>query len=69
MFVEDETGRRLTTRLGPWGISTPAGVIHGYENSLEQSISGNDRTRQAETMGYADQKLYERRDNHLKESA
>ena len=27
VFVEDETGRRITTRLGPWEcISTPAGV-------------------------------------------
>ena len=33
VFVEDESGNRLTTRLGPWEcISCPAGVIHGYEN-------------------------------------
>ena len=37
VFVEDETGKRITTRLGPWEcISCPAGVIHGYQNdSLE----------------------------------
>src|SRR3984885_10793151 len=37
VFVEDETGKRLTTRLGPWDcIACPAGVIHGYQNdSLE----------------------------------
>src|SRR3954462_3591156 len=34
VFVEDENGKRITTRLGPWEcISTPAGVIHGYENA------------------------------------
>ncbi len=33
VFVEDEVGKRLTTRLGPWEcISCPAGVIHGYQN-------------------------------------
>ena len=33
VFVEDESGKRLTTRLGPWEcISCPAGVIHGYQN-------------------------------------
>ncbi len=37
VFVEDETGKRITTRLGPWEcIACPAGVIHGYQNdSLE----------------------------------
>ena len=68
VFVEDETGRRITTRLGPWEcISTPAGVIHGYENaSLEpvyfQVMIGRGKP---ETMGYADEKLYSQRDNHL----
>jgi oxalate decarboxylase/phosphoglucose isomerase-like protein (cupin superfamily) len=71
VFVEDETGRRMTTRLGPWEcISTPAGVIHGYENaSLEpvyfQVMIGRGRP---ETMGYADEALFNRRDNHLKEA-
>jgi oxalate decarboxylase/phosphoglucose isomerase-like protein (cupin superfamily) len=69
VFVDDEAGRRITTRLGPWEcISTPAGVIHGYENSsLEpvyfQVMIGRGRP---ETMGYADKELYERRDHHLK---
>src|SRR5207247_1343502 len=37
VFVEDESGKRITTRLGPWEcISCPAGVLHGYQNdSLE----------------------------------
>jgi oxalate decarboxylase/phosphoglucose isomerase-like protein (cupin superfamily) len=69
VFVEDEKGTRLTKRLGPWEcISCPAGVIHGYQNdSLEpvyfQVMLGRG---QPETMGYADDALYERRDAHLK---
>src|SRR3954447_12725355 len=69
VFVEDETGRRLTTRLGPWEtIACPAGVIHGYQNdSLEpvyfQVMIGRAKP---ETMGYADEDLYKKRDAHLK---
>jgi len=68
VFVEDETGKRITTRLGPWEcIACPAGVIHGYQNdSLEpvyfQVMLGTPRP---ETMGYSDAELYERRDAHL----
>ena len=68
VFVEDEDGNRRTTRLGPWEcIACPPGVIHGYDNdSLEpvyfQVMLGRGKP---ETMGYADQKLYERRDAHL----
>ena len=69
VFVEDETGKRVTTRLGPWDcISCPAGVIHGYQNDgLEpvymQVMLGRGRP---EPMGYADDELYKRRDAHLK---
>ena len=69
VFVEDEDGRRLTTRLGPWEtIACPAGVIHGYDNnSLEpvyfQVMLGRGKP---ETMGYADAKLFEKRGDHLK---
>ncbi len=69
VFVEDETGKRVTTRLGPWDcISCPAGVIHGYQNDgLEpvymQVMLGRGKP---ETMGYADEDLYKRRDAHLK---
>ena len=72
VFVEDESGHRITTRLGPWEcISCPAGVIHGYENnSLEpvyfQVMLGRGRP---ETMGYADEELYKRRADHLNASA
>ena len=69
VFVEDESGRRLSRTLGPWEcISCPPGVIHGYQNeSLEpvyfQVMLGRARP---ETMGYADEGLFQRRDAHLK---
>jgi mannose-6-phosphate isomerase-like protein (cupin superfamily) len=69
VFVEDESGRRLSRTLGPWEcISCPPGVIHGYQNeSLEpvyfQVMLGRARP---ETMGYADDGLFQRRDAHLK---
>jgi oxalate decarboxylase/phosphoglucose isomerase-like protein (cupin superfamily) len=68
VFVEDESGKRLTTRLGPWEcIACPAGVIHGYQNdSLEpvyfQVMLGRGKP---EAMGYADEELYKRRAAHL----
>ena len=69
VFVEDEAGRRVSRRLGPWEcIACPAGVIHGYQNeSLEpvyfQVMLGRGKP---EPMGYADDALYRRRDAHLK---
>jgi len=72
VFFEDEDGKRVWERLGPWEcVSAPPGVIHGYENrSLApvyfQVMLGRARP---ETMGYADDKLYGRRDAHLKEPA
>ena len=68
VFVEDEAGNQVKTRLGPWEcISCPPGVIHGYVNdSLEpvwfQVMLGRGRP---ETMGYADDALFQRRDAHL----
>ena len=67
-FEEEDTGRRLYRKLGPWEcVSCPPGVIHGYDNdSLEpvyfQVMLGKGKP---ETMGYADDKLYENRDGHL----
>jgi oxalate decarboxylase/phosphoglucose isomerase-like protein (cupin superfamily) len=67
-FIQDESGRRLDIRLGPWEcISCPPGVIHGYVNeSLEpvyfQVMLGRGKP---ETMGYADEELYRKRDAHL----
>jgi mannose-6-phosphate isomerase-like protein (cupin superfamily) len=69
VFVEDEKGRRVSRYLGPWEcISCPPGVIHGYENEgvepvFFQVMLGRGKP---ETMGYADDELYKRRDAHLK---
>ena len=69
VFVEDDSGRQLWARLGPWDcISCPPGVIHGYENrGLEpvyfQVMHGRAKP---ETMGYADESLFANRDAHLK---
>ena len=69
VFVEDDSGKRLTTRLGPWEcICCPAGVIHGYQNDslgpvYFQVMLGRGKP---ETMGYADDELFERKDAHLK---
>jgi oxalate decarboxylase/phosphoglucose isomerase-like protein (cupin superfamily) len=63
-FLQDESDRRVDIKLGPWEcIACPPGVIHGYANeSLEpvcfQVMLGKPRP---ETMGYADDKLYQRR--------
>lgn len=68
VFLEDEKGERIVTRLGPWDcISCAAGVVHGYINSsLEpvyfQVMLGRARP---EAMGYADDELYRRREEHL----
>ena len=67
-FIEDEYGRRINIRLGPWEcIACPPGVIHGFHNeSLEpvyfQVMLGKGGP---DTMGYADEELYRRRDAHL----
>jgi mannose-6-phosphate isomerase-like protein (cupin superfamily) len=67
-FVQDEDGRRIDVKLGPWEcIACPPGVIHGYVNeSLEpvyfQVMLGTDRP---ELMGYTDPELFARRDAHL----
>jgi len=69
VFLQDESGHQVTHRLGPWEcISCPPGVVHGYVNSsLEpvyfQVMLGRGHP---DTMGYADQALFERRDAHLK---
>lgn len=68
VFLEDESGKQIWTRLGEWEcISCPPGVIHGYQNrSLEpvyfQVMLGRGRPQ---AMGYADDKLYQRREAHL----
>ena len=69
VFLEDEDGRRVSRKLGPWEcIACPPGVIHGFQNDgLEpvymQVMLGRGKP---ETMGYADEELYKRRADHLK---
>ncbi|HEY7062297.1 MAG TPA: cupin domain-containing protein [Chloroflexota bacterium] len=71
-FVEDEDGRRIDVKLGPWEcIACPPGVIHGYQNeSLEpvyfQVMLG---TARPDLMGYADPELFARRGAHLEDGA
>jgi len=68
VFLEDEDGRQVSRKLGPWEcIACPPGVIHGFQNdSLEpvymQVMLGRGRP---EAMGYADDELYRRREAHL----
>ncbi len=67
-FMEDESGKRLDVKLGPWDcIACPAGVVHGYQNDgLEpvwlQIMLGKGRP---DLMGYTDPALFERRNAHL----
>ena len=69
VFVEDEEGKRLTTRLGPWEcVSCPAGVITAIRTIRSapvyfQVMLGRGKP---ETMGYADEDLFKRKDAHLK---
>lgn len=71
-FIEDENGKRIDIKLGPWEcIACPPGVIHGYINeSLEpvyfQVMLGKARP---EAMGYSDDELYNRREAHLRDEA
>jgi quercetin dioxygenase-like cupin family protein len=68
VFIEDETGRRLSEELGPWEmISCPPGVIHGYVNERDepcylQVVLGRGRPQVA---GFADAQLFEQREAHL----
>jgi len=68
VFIEEESGRQLWRRLGPWEcIACPPGVIHGFQNeSLEpvyfQVMLGRGRP---EGMGDAGNELFQRREAHL----
>ena len=68
-FVEDESGRHLDLKLGPWDcFACPPGVIHGFVNEgLEpvyfQVMLGKGRP---ELMTYADATLDQQRDAHLR---
>jgi oxalate decarboxylase/phosphoglucose isomerase-like protein (cupin superfamily) len=61
VFVEDETGRRLETVLGPWDcVSCPAGVIHGYQNNTVEMVYLNVMVGKGkpDLMGYTDPELF-----------
>jgi quercetin dioxygenase-like cupin family protein len=68
VFLENEAGERVSRTLGRWDcISCPPGVIHGYQNESGEPVTiqvmlGGGRPQ---TMGYADEALYERREAHL----
>jgi len=68
VFLEDESGSRAETVLGPWDcISCPANVIHGFQNvGLEpaylQVMLGKARP---DLMTYVDRELQQRRAEHL----
>lgn len=69
VFIEDEEGNRLETRLGKWEcVACPPGVIHGYINDSLAPVYFQVMLGRAkpETMGYSDEKLYTKRDHHLK---
>ena len=72
VFFEDGAGTRVETVLGPWDcVSCPANVVHGYENvGLEsaylQVMLG---AAKPQLMGYVDEDLARRRDEHLKTPA
>jgi mannose-6-phosphate isomerase-like protein (cupin superfamily) len=72
VFFEEEDGRRVEVNLGRWDcVSCPAGVIHGYQNNgvapvYMQVMLG--KGTKMDFMGYADQKLYDNRDAHVRAS-
>jgi mannose-6-phosphate isomerase-like protein (cupin superfamily) len=71
VFVEDETGHRVSERLGPWEcFACPAGVIHGFQNdSLEPVyLQVMLAAGKPQTMGYADEELFRHRDAHLQKT-
>lgn len=68
VFVEDETGRQVWDRLGPWEcIACPPGVIHGYENRSLAPVYFQVMLGRAkpDAMGYKDEQLFARRDAHI----
>lgn len=68
-FFQDESGKRVDVRLGPWEcVSCPPRIIHGYVNqSLRpvyfQVMLGK---AQPELMAYTDELLARQRDAHLR---
>ena len=70
IYLSGEVGflARLAQAVRRKSSDSPAGVIHGYENAslaptYVQIMLGRGRP---ETMGYADEDFYKRRDQHVK---
>ena len=63
---------RLETLLNEWDCaSCPRGVIHGYQNNTKETIFMQvmlGKSGKTELLGYADAKLFEGRDAHLKQA-
>lgn len=68
VFVEDETGRRVSRRIGPWEcISCPAGVPHGFvnegvEGAYFQTLIGSGRPG---PVGFIDHQIYKAEEEKL----
>mgnify|MGYP001551719930 FL=1 len=62
VFLQDETGKQVSTKLGPWEcISCPAGILHGFVNETDepvyvQTMVGKGRPG---PVGYADDAIYQ----------
>ena len=73
VFFETPEGRRHEIVLEPWGcVSCPRGVIHGYQNNTNETLFLQvmlGKSTKTELLGYADDKLFEGRDLHLKQKA
>ena len=71
VFFETETGERQEILLDPWDcVSCPKGVIHGYQNDTDETIFLQvmlGKSTRTELLGYADDKLFQGRDEHLKQ--
>ena len=68
-FFEDESGKRVDVKLGPWDcVSCPPGVVHGYENQGSDPVYFQVMLGRAapELMAYTDPSLRGDRDAHLR---
>ena len=70
VFFESQDGKRKEIVLQPWDcVSCPKGVVHGYQNNTKETIFLMvmlNKATKTELLGYADSKLFEERDAHLR---
>jgi mannose-6-phosphate isomerase-like protein (cupin superfamily) len=68
LFIEDEAGRRVSKRIGPWEcMSCPAGVPHGFinestEGAYLQALIGSGRPG---PVGFTDSAIYKAEEEKL----